>query len=161
MVGVAYQQTLWRVSVLCGRLTEALLRTTRCLPADRFKEDDLHAILTTTRAAAAKWRAIGIALGFDIGTLKIMEGTLPLVMGGPLALYTELLCRWLRWAPPVHPHPTRGALAAALRDVMVEEDTLAQAVEAKFGGGKAGRDRMREGGRKEKRRMDRETGRGL
>ena len=86
-----------------------------------------------------------------------MEGTLSLGMGGPLALYTELLCRWLKWAPPVHPHPTRGALAAALRDTMVEEDTLAQNVEAKFGGGTAGRDRTREGGRKEKRRMDCET----
>ena len=88
-----------------------------------------------TKGASVKWRFISLALGFKYSALEIIGANIAAAMSGPQTVYTLMLSDWLSWAPPNHPHPTSTALAAALRNEMVEEHILATAVEERFGGG--------------------------
>lgn len=73
--------------------------------------------------AAAKWREIGLVLKFSTDELDIIAAT----SGNsfPIACFTDLLSRWLRWAPPKHYLPTLETLAAALRKDNVGQERMA------------------------------------
>ena len=64
--------------------------------------------------------------------LKVIENTPTIAVGGPEACFTEMLSRWLKWAPPNHEFPSGHALAEALRSPLVKEEELAYNLEQHF-----------------------------
>ena len=89
-----------------------------------LSEDHLRSLLGFVSDAAAKWRKIGVALGFSKGILDMIAET----SGNqrePIACFTDMLSRWLKWAPPKHALPTLEKLAEALRDDTVGEERMA------------------------------------
>ena len=84
--------------------------------------------------AAAKWKPIGIALKFDPYVLEIISTMPENIARGPQACFSDLLTRWLKWAPPARDNPTLAILVAALRSEIVEEFSLAAELERNFKG---------------------------
>ena len=71
---------------------------------------------------AAKWRDIGRALGFTEGEMNNIQSNQMLVMQGPPESYlSEMLSRWLQWAPGdgrgSTGYATKESLHAALMSV--------------------------------------------
>lgn len=73
--------------------------------------------------AAGKWREIGMTLKFTKNVLDAVAATSGNTT--PIACFTDLLRRWLKWAPPKHDLPTLETLAEALRGSPVCEDKMA------------------------------------
>ena len=73
--------------------------------------------------AAAKWRQIGVALKFSKNVLDTIAATSG--NSSPEDCFTDLLSRWLNWAPPNHDLPTVKTLAEALRECTVGEERMA------------------------------------
>ena len=65
-----------------------------------------------------------MALGFSKGILDMIAET-PGNQREPIACFTDMLSRWLKWAPPKHALPTPEKLAEALRDDTVGEERMA------------------------------------
>lgn len=82
---------------------------------------------------AARWKMLGVALEFGTGELDVIASSPLNIAGGPNACLTDLLTRWLNWAPP-KPWPTLERLVGALRMDMVGEFRLAYDLESKFRG---------------------------
>jgi len=91
----------------------------------------LQLLLEPVGTASTNWKVLGLALGFHMSELKEIEATVALTTGGPEACFTELLSRWLDWAPP-KPFPTWRSLAEALRSETVKEYGLANDLEKEF-----------------------------
>lgn len=89
----------------------------------------LHSIGSS---AAPKWRRIGTALNFTKGVLDTIAATHENMVGGPIDCFTDMLDRWLRWAPPKHSLPTLETLCGALREDTVGEERLAFELEQNF-----------------------------
>ena len=95
---------------------------------------DLHRVLNVVGRAAAKWRPIGTALQFDFHVLDIIATKPDNIARGAEACFSDLLSRWLNWAPPCKAWPTLDSLVAALRSETVEEYRLALELEQTFKG---------------------------
>ena len=80
--------------------------------------------------AAAKWRFIGLNLGFSDGELNNIAAT-P-ANRTPLECLTDLLSQWLNRAPPQHERATVDALMKALRSPTVREEVLAMELDEKM-----------------------------
>ena len=93
---------------------------------------DLHGLLILLQCVAAKWRSIGLALGFLDRELHVIEIKPENVDGGPLHCFRDLLSRWLKWEPPNHTWPTVKDLARALRHPFVGEKRLANKLEEEY-----------------------------
>lgn len=78
-------------------------------------EDDLSNLLNLLRTAVPCWRNVGVHLGFHSSELDIIERMPLLIPEGCPGYFREMLCQWLKWAPPNHPPPTVLTLASALR----------------------------------------------
>lgn len=78
-------------------------------------EDDLSNLLNLLRTAVPCWRNVGVHLGFHSSELDIIERMPLLIPEGCPGYFREMLCQWLKWAPPNHPPPTVLNLAFALR----------------------------------------------
>ena len=92
---------------------------------DVLSEHDLQLLLRFTKDAAPKWREIGLALGFSMGVLDAIAAKLENTSRGPVACFSDLLSRWLKFAPPKHRLPTPELLAEALREDTVGEERMA------------------------------------
>lgn len=79
-----------------------------------LSEHHLKPLLSLVGRAAAKWRQIGVALNFSTDILDVIETTPR--NASPVECFTDLLSRWLNWAPPKHDLPTLEMLAQALRE---------------------------------------------
>ena len=90
-----------------------------------LSQDDLQPLLDFVGHAAAKWREIGGALGFSTDVLDTIAAKPENMSRGPVACFTDLLSRWLKWAPPNHDLPTLETLAKALRAGTVGEERMA------------------------------------
>lgn len=88
-----------------------------------LSERDLQLLLGFVGGAAAKWRQIGVALKFSKNVLDAIAATPGNV--SPIECFTDLLNRWLKWAPPKHDLPSLQTLAEALRDDTVGEEKIA------------------------------------
>lgn len=73
----------------------------------------LHLLITILDEVAAKWKEIGLALGFTPGALDCIEQSPTLIVKGPRAYLQELIRQWLEREPS----PTIEALQDALKDV--------------------------------------------
>ena len=89
----------------------------------------MQPLLRFVGKAAAKWRQIGVALGFQPDVLNVIEEE---NRGKPFNCFTDLLSRWLKWAPPKHKLPTLETLADALREGTVGEERVAYNLEQDF-----------------------------
>ena len=78
-------------------------------------EDDLY---TFIKSAAPHWKDIARALKMTHVQTKDIISTPGLTQQSDY--FQEMLHRWLKWAPPVHPLPTTEDLADALRVVGAE-----------------------------------------
>ena len=78
-------------------------------------EDDLY---TFIKSAAPHWKDIARALKMTHVQTKDIISTPGLTQQSDY--FQEMLHRWLKWAPPVHPLPTTEDLADALRAVGAE-----------------------------------------
>ena len=92
---------MYAAAALCVGTTTALLTP------DNTKE-----ILDLAWPYRARWRYIGIQLGYDGGTLEAIDANRKKVED----CLTDLILHWLR---NTMPKPTRGALTAALRSEQV------------------------------------------
>ena len=88
-----------------------------------LREHDLTPLLGFVGRAAAMWKRIGVALKFSKNVLDDIAATSG--NSSPIDCFTDLLSRWLRWAPPNHDLPTLETLAKALRDGTVGEEKMA------------------------------------
>lgn len=95
-----------------------------------LEEDHLQPLLCFVAQAASQWRAIGVALTFPKNVLDTIEVK---NMGRPIDCFTDMLSRWLKWAPPKHKLPTLEMLADALREDTVGEERMAYNLEQDFG----------------------------
>ena len=89
-----------------------------------LSEHDLTPLLGFVGRAAAKWKQIGVALKFSkdvLDAIAVTPGNMTLI-----DCFTDLLSRWLKWAPPNHELPTLETLAEALRDGTVWEEKMAR-----------------------------------
>ena len=78
-------------------------------------ESDLPNLLNLLRTAVPKWRNVGEYLYFKSSELDVIERMPLLIPEGCPGYFREMLCQWLKWAPPKHPPPTVLNLASALR----------------------------------------------
>lgn len=97
-----------------------------------LNEDHLQPLLRFVGRAAARWRTVGVALHFSKSVLDTIAATNENMVGGPTACFTDLLSRWLKWAPPKHSLPTLETLAEALREDTVGEERIAYDLEQGF-----------------------------
>ena len=80
-----------------------------------LKEGDLAILLDLLKPATPHWRDAGLALGFHNYELTTIEQIPLLIPGGDTSFFKEMLCQWLRRAPPNHLWPTSEALQLALQ----------------------------------------------
>lgn len=92
-------------------------------------KDHLQPLLCFVGQAASQWRIIGIALTFDNNMLDTIQEK---NTGKPMDCFTDMLSRWLKWAPPKHDLPTLKILADALRADTVGEERMAYELELGF-----------------------------
>jgi len=92
----------------------------------------LPVLLELAGPAAPKTRKVGLMLGFPKNELDEMEKIPAVAVEGPEAYFTEMLSRWLKWAPPNHDFPSSRTLAEALRSKLVKEEGLAYDLEQHF-----------------------------
>ena len=88
-------------------------------------EHHLKPLLHFVNRAAPKWKEIGVALGFSVDELNTIAAKPKNISRGPIACFTDLLSRWLKWAPPKHHTPTLETLAWALMEDTVGEESMA------------------------------------
>ena len=67
---------------------------------------------------AAKWRDIGIHLGFRPGELENIAAKPPLVAEAPSGWLSEMLSKWLEWAPGDGRGSVRCATLNQLKDAV-------------------------------------------
>ena len=82
----------------------------------RLSVRDLSVLTRTLKGAAARWKTIGLALGFLDDELTIIQRKPLLIPEGDTGYFRDMLSRWLKWAPPNHRWPTLEVLAAALNE---------------------------------------------
>ena len=99
---------------------------------DVLSEHHLNLLLGFVKSAAPKWREIGLALGFSMDVLDAIAAKPDTISRGPIACFTDLLSRWLKWALPNHDFPTVKTLAGALRSGTVGEERIAYDLEQGF-----------------------------
>ena len=95
-----------------------------------LSEHDLTPLLGFVGRAAVKWKGIGVALKFSKDVLDAIAVTTGNTT--PIDCFTDLLSRWLKWAPPNHELPTLETLAEALRDGTVGEEKMASELMKRF-----------------------------
>lgn len=95
-----------------------------------LSERHLQPLLSLVGRAAAKWRRIGVALMFSKDILDAIAATPG--NASPVDCFTDLLSRWLKWAPPKHDLPTLQTLAVALREDTVGEERIANELMERF-----------------------------
>ena len=98
----------------------------------RLSESHLSDIISILKNAAAKWKQIGLKLGFLSSELNIIEHKSMLLPEGDTAFFSEMLTQWLNWAPPNHPWPTLEALSSALQNA--GEESLAYSLRKLYSG---------------------------
>ena len=94
-------------------------------------EGDLPNLLDLLRTAFPHWRNVGVYLSFHSSELDVIERMPLRIPEGCPGYFTEMLCQWLKWAPPNHPYPTVLNLASALR--RAGEEATAFHLEIVFG----------------------------
>ena len=114
-----------RVRALCSKFCVCTAEGVSHIAEDVLSEHNLHRLLRFVESAAPKWRKIGLALGFSMAVLDTIAAKPENVSQGAIACFTDLLSRWLKWAPPNHDLPTVKALAEALREGTVGEERVA------------------------------------
>ena len=80
-----------------------------------LSEKDLHILTEILRPAAPQWRTIGGSLGILDTDLNIIQYSPLLIPEGLPGYFREMLCQWLKMAPPYHPWPNLNTLAVALQ----------------------------------------------
>ena len=83
-------------------------------------------LITVLDCVAAKWKELGLALGFSPNDLDCIEQNHLLAVKGVKAYFHELIRQWLQWTPPDHDSPSILALHEALTSPLVEEDVVAE-----------------------------------
>ena len=125
----SYSRTVRAVcSAFCVRTAKDVSR----IAEEVLSEHELNLLLGFVKGAAANWREIGLALEFSTDVLDTITATPDNTMEGPIACFTDLLRRWLKWAPPNHHFPTVKTLAEALRSGAVWEERVAYDLEQGF-----------------------------
>ena len=81
-----------------------------------LEEEVLDKLFDKTKKAAHEWKPIGRKLGFKLSELN-KEISRKEGCHGDEEYYSEMLSRWLNWAPPKHKWPTKNRLVKALRTV--------------------------------------------
>ena len=78
-----------------------------------------HALLLTQLSEhAAKWRDIGIHLGFHEGELAKIAGAPLLLEGAPDSWLSAMLSEWVEWAPEDHRGSTQYATLKNLKNAV-------------------------------------------
>ena len=97
---------------------------------DTLTEQDLFIPLQIMEPATPKWKLIGLALGFLLDSLTVIQQKTMLIPEGDSGYTREMLNQWLKWAPPNHKWPTLSALETALHNC--QEESLAATLRARF-----------------------------
>jgi hypothetical protein len=99
-------------------------------PVERVKRVDVNFLTNELFITAAKWREIGMGLGFVYGELNNIAATGP--GAGPVECLTRMLADWAEWPNSRHKNnPTLDKLCEVLRTVLVGEGALANELETK------------------------------
>ena len=77
---------------------------------------DLPLLLRQLKIHAAKWREIGIHLGFLTGELASIEARPNLSHSAPLSWFVSMLEDWLQWAP----EDSRGSISYATLEGLMD-----------------------------------------
>lgn len=110
---------------MCAAFCVRTAKDVSCIAEDVLSKHHLNLLLGFVKDAAPKWREIGLALGFSTDVLDGIATKPDNISRGPIACFTDLLSRWLKWAPPNHHFPTVKTLAEALRSGTVGEERMA------------------------------------
>lgn len=65
----------------------------------RLSEEDLPTLLDQLKSVAAKWRRIGVCLGFSLGEVENIQTRPTLLSDAPLSWLTAMLEEWMKWVP--------------------------------------------------------------
>ena len=114
-----------RVRALCSKFCVCTAEGVSHIAENVLSEHHLRLLLRFVKGAAPKWREIGLTLGFSMDVLDAIAAKPENVSRGAIACFTDLLNRWLKWAPPSHDLPTVKTLAEALRESTVGEERMA------------------------------------
>ena len=93
---------------------------------------DLPLLLRQLKLHAAKWREIGIHLGFLPGELDNIGARPNLSQGAPVSWFGAMLESWLQWAPGDGRGSTSFATLKDLRDALNETGLGASARDLKL-----------------------------
>lgn len=95
----------------------------------KLTERHIPSLFQKLKTHAAKWRAIGIHLGFLPGELSNIEARPNLIQGAPVSWLGAMLEEWIQWAP----NDSRGSTSIAnvedLREALVEAKLAAIALD--------------------------------
>ena len=69
------------------------------IEAKKLSERDLPSVMRELKKHAAKWKEIGLHLGFLPGELDNIEAKPSLSQGAPVSWFGAMLQEWLQWAP--------------------------------------------------------------
>lgn len=97
-----------------------------------INESHLGIILELLAPFAYKWKKIGIALGFTLSELQVIDTAKPpLYFGTPNSWLREMLSMWVQWTPEtLHgKYSTLEDLVKALKSEIVELAGVAEKVE--------------------------------
>ena len=86
----------------------------------KLTERGLPTLLHQFKTHAAKWREIGIHLGFLPGELDNIEARPNLSQGAPVSWFGAILESWLQWAPGDNRGSTNFATLEDLKDALSE-----------------------------------------
>ena len=93
----------------------------------RLINKNLPIIVRRLKVHAAKWRVIGLHLGYLSGELDNIEATPSLMLGAPLTWLTAMLERWIQWAPGDGRGSADFATLEDLKDALCEAGLAATA----------------------------------
>ena len=68
-------------------------------PSTRLNSDHHTSLLQQLEKHASRWRDIGTKLGFKPGEIENIQDNLTLILNAPTSYLSELLSKWLVWAP--------------------------------------------------------------
>ena len=93
----------------------------------RLTSNHLAALLEQLSQHAAKWREIGVKLGFTPGELDTIQDSPMLMSRAPISYLDSMVSKWLEWAPGDRRGSTDFATLEGLRDALRQTDLGATA----------------------------------
>ena len=95
--------------------------------ASRLSSRHLPSLLQQLSKHAAKWRDIGMKLGFMQDEMNNIEANALLLTGSPTSWLTKMLSDWLQWAPGDGRGSTYFATLEKLKDALKQANLGATA----------------------------------